>query len=58
MSRSLGFRSMINQLNWMSPATKTAAYKKIDHLVVNIGYPEWITNDAKLVEAHEVCASI
>ncbi|KHJ93362.1 peptidase family M13 [Oesophagostomum dentatum] len=50
---SVGFRSMIDQLNWMSPVSKAAAYKKIDHIVTNVGYPEWITDDAQLVKAHK-----
>ncbi|RCN52359.1 hypothetical protein ANCCAN_01401 [Ancylostoma caninum] len=49
----VGFRSMIDQLNWMTPAAKSGAYKKIDNLVKNIGYPDWITDDKKLTEAHE-----
>ncbi|RCN52486.1 hypothetical protein ANCCAN_01530 [Ancylostoma caninum] len=48
----VGFRSMIDQLNWMSPASKIGAYKKIDHLVKNIGYPDWITDNEKLTESH------
>ncbi|VDM68860.1 unnamed protein product [Strongylus vulgaris] len=50
----VGFRSMIAQLNWMSPFAKTAAYKKIDYLVKNIGYPDWITDDEKLTKAYAV----
>ncbi|RCN52488.1 hypothetical protein ANCCAN_01532 [Ancylostoma caninum] len=49
----VGFRSMIDQLNWMSPASKIGAYKKIDHLVKNIGYPDWITDNGKLTESHK-----
>ncbi|EYB89606.1 hypothetical protein Y032_0230g2983 [Ancylostoma ceylanicum] len=49
----VGFRSMIDQLNWMTPASKLGAYKKIDHLVKNIGYPDWITDDEKLTKSYE-----
>ncbi|EYC39773.1 hypothetical protein Y032_0641g1028, partial [Ancylostoma ceylanicum] len=49
----VGFRSMIDQLNWMTPASKLGAYKKIDHLVKNIGYPDWITDNEKLIESHK-----
>ncbi|KAK6750400.1 hypothetical protein RB195_002400 [Necator americanus] len=44
----VGFRSMIDQLNWMSPASKQAAYSKIDNLVKNIAFPDWVTDDEKL----------
>ncbi|KIH62402.1 peptidase family M13 [Ancylostoma duodenale] len=49
----VGFRSMIDQLSWMTPASKVGAYKKIDNLVKNIGYPDWITDDQKLIEYYE-----
>ncbi|CAD6191977.1 unnamed protein product [Caenorhabditis auriculariae] len=49
----IGFRSMIDQLNWMTPATKRGAYSKIDNLVKNIAYPDWITDDAALTAYHQ-----
>ncbi|WKY06992.1 hypothetical protein Q1695_006852 [Nippostrongylus brasiliensis] len=49
----IGFRSMLDQLNWMTAATKKGAYNKIDHLVKNIAYPDWITNDTALTAYHK-----
>ena len=36
----LAMRETINELVWMTPATKTEALKKLDAVVVKIGYPE------------------
>ncbi|KAJ1362431.1 hypothetical protein KIN20_021969 [Parelaphostrongylus tenuis] len=49
----IGFRTMLDQLNWMTPATKKGAYSKIDNLVRNIGYPDWITNDPQFIEYYK-----
>ncbi|KAF1765822.1 hypothetical protein GCK72_005775 [Caenorhabditis remanei] len=48
----IGFRSMIDQLNWMTSSTKKGAYNKIENLVKNIAYPDWITDDAMLTQYH------
>ncbi|XGW29389.1 hypothetical protein V3C99_008868 [Haemonchus contortus] len=48
----IGFRSMLDQLDWMTAATKKGAYNKIDNLVKNIGYPDWITNDTQFTAYH------
>ncbi|EYC29504.1 hypothetical protein Y032_0006g3009 [Ancylostoma ceylanicum] len=50
----IGFRSMLDQLDWMTPATKSGAYSKIDNLVKNIAYPDWITNNTQFVDYHKV----
>jgi putative endopeptidase len=34
------YREAINELPWMSPATKTAAQEKLAHINVKIGYPD------------------
>jgi putative endopeptidase len=34
------YREAINELDWMSPATKTAAQEKLSHINVKIGYPD------------------
>ncbi|VDP14884.1 unnamed protein product [Heligmosomoides polygyrus] len=49
----IGFRSMLDQLNWMTSATKKGAYNKIDNLVKNIAYPDWITDDANFTAYHQ-----
>ncbi|KIH58542.1 hypothetical protein ANCDUO_11252 [Ancylostoma duodenale] len=32
----------------MSPASKQGAYSKIDNVVKNIAFPDWVTDDEKL----------
>ncbi|KAK6059897.1 hypothetical protein COOONC_02449 [Cooperia oncophora] len=49
----IGFRSMLDQLDWMTAASKKGAYSKIDNLVKNIGYPDWITDDTQLTAYHQ-----
>ncbi|ETN85800.1 peptidase family M13 [Necator americanus] len=44
---------MLDQLDWMTSATKTGAYSKIDNLVKNIAYPDWITDNAQLTNYHK-----
>ena len=36
----LAMRQSINELAWMTPATRTEALKKLDAVVVKIGYPD------------------
>ncbi len=43
------FRARIQNLDWMSPATKTEALKKLDAYRVMIGYPDRFKNYAPLV---------
>uniref|UniRef100_A0A915AZ76 Uncharacterized protein n=1 Tax=Parascaris univalens TaxID=6257 RepID=A0A915AZ76_PARUN len=43
-----GFRSMIDQLNWMRISSKKGAYNKIDQLIKNIAYPDFIVDDTLL----------
>ncbi|MFH4981639.1 hypothetical protein AB6A40_008348 [Gnathostoma spinigerum] len=43
-----GFRSQIDGLAWMSYETRKGAYDKIDNLVRNIGYPDFVLNDTLL----------
>uniref|UniRef100_A0AC35U683 Peptidase_M13_N domain-containing protein n=1 Tax=Rhabditophanes sp. KR3021 TaxID=114890 RepID=A0AC35U683_9BILA len=44
----IGFRSMIDGLSWMKSSSKTGAYDKIDNLIKNIAYPDFIVDDAQL----------
>uniref|UniRef100_A0A0K0DSY4 Peptidase M13 C-terminal domain-containing protein n=1 Tax=Strongyloides stercoralis TaxID=6248 RepID=A0A0K0DSY4_STRER len=43
-----GFQSMLDGLDWMGKETKNGAYKKINNLVKNIAFPDWIADDLKL----------
>lgn len=51
----VAFRAQVDLLDWMSPASKRGAYQKIDNLVVNIAFPDWVLDDAKLTEYYKVC---
>uniref|UniRef100_A0A915EQK0 Uncharacterized protein n=1 Tax=Ditylenchus dipsaci TaxID=166011 RepID=A0A915EQK0_9BILA len=44
----LGFRSMVEQISWMSPLAKQGAFDKMDNIVTNVGYPDFITNNTQL----------
>ncbi|CAI4224388.1 unnamed protein product [Auanema sp. JU1783] len=48
----IGMRSMIDQLNWMSPQSKVGAYQKIEKLTKNMAYPDFIANDDDLDRYH------
>jgi putative endopeptidase len=43
------YRARIQNLDWMSPATKAAALKKLDALKVKVGYPDKPRDYAKVV---------
>ncbi|GMT13848.1 hypothetical protein PFISCL1PPCAC_5145, partial [Pristionchus fissidentatus] len=46
----VAFRAQIDILDWMSPASKRGAYQKIDNLVVNIAFPDWVLDDKHLFD--------
>ncbi|KAF8356210.1 hypothetical protein PRIPAC_97833 [Pristionchus pacificus] len=43
-----GFRSQLDQLNWMDKESKVGAFEKLDDLQLNVAYPDWVTDDAQL----------
>jgi hypothetical protein len=45
----MAFRSMVDQLAWMQTSTKQNAYDKINYLVKNIAFPDFVLNDTALV---------
>ncbi|GMS99023.1 hypothetical protein PENTCL1PPCAC_21198, partial [Pristionchus entomophagus] len=49
----VAFRAQIDILDWMSPASKKGAYQKIDNLVVNIAFPDWVLDDGKLNDYYQ-----
>uniref|UniRef100_A0A914QZ04 Uncharacterized protein n=1 Tax=Panagrolaimus davidi TaxID=227884 RepID=A0A914QZ04_9BILA len=46
----IGMQSMIDGLSWMKPQSKQGAYLKIQNLVRNYVFPEWIADDKNLTE--------
>lgn len=46
------FEDLLNQLTWMNDETKMAALDKARQLVAHIGYPNELTDNAKLEEYH------
>jgi len=48
------FSVRIDKLDWMAPATKAEAQKKLKTLIVGIGYPDhWKTYDGLKIVAHD-----
>lgn len=44
----LFFQFQLDQLSWMTQASKTIAYKKIDKMIYNVVYDDWIEDDTRL----------
>ncbi|KIH58641.1 peptidase family M13 [Ancylostoma duodenale] len=42
------FQGMVDQLDWMSEATKRKAIEKSMNIITNIAFPDWIMDNAKL----------
>lgn len=43
-----GFKSLVDNASWMDSAIKAIAKDKLDSMVANIGYPDWMTNKTAL----------
>jgi predicted metalloendopeptidase len=43
-------KGMLTQVDWMTAASKIGAYKKVDNLIQNVGWPEIIENDQEFTE--------
>jgi len=53
------FRVRINKLDWMAPATKAEAKRKLSTLKVGVGYPDrWIDYSALAVKPGEALANL
>uniref|UniRef100_A0AC34Q1X1 Uncharacterized protein n=1 Tax=Panagrolaimus sp. JU765 TaxID=591449 RepID=A0AC34Q1X1_9BILA len=48
----IGMQSMLDQLSWMTSASKLGAYQKIQNLIRNVAYPDFITNNTLLDAYH------
>ncbi|GMT01608.1 hypothetical protein PENTCL1PPCAC_23782 [Pristionchus entomophagus] len=57
-SISTAFRENIDQLDWITPASKQGAFQKIDNLVLNIAYTGWVLDDAKLSEYYKKLGTV
>jgi putative endopeptidase len=42
------FKGQIDQLDWMTAATKVGAYDKLDNMVVNVAVPDFLLDDEQL----------
>ncbi|GMR61670.1 hypothetical protein PMAYCL1PPCAC_31865, partial [Pristionchus mayeri] len=45
-----GFRSQLDQLNWMDPESKQGAFDKLNNIQLNVAFPDWVTDDKKLTD--------
>lgn len=48
LKHSMG--KMIDENAWMDEATRKVARDKLDKMKFNVGYPEWIRNDTRLIK--------
>ncbi|KAJ6219497.1 hypothetical protein RDWZM_005309 [Blomia tropicalis] len=44
------FHEMLYESKWMDEATIKEAISKLDHMSMNVGYPEWYANDTQFEE--------
>lgn len=49
----LAVKGMVDQVDWMDEATKTASLMKIDNMTVQVGFPENITEDQEITRQYK-----
>ncbi|XP_033642229.1 neprilysin-1-like isoform X1 [Asterias rubens] len=49
----VAFKEMLKTNDWLLEADKTVAAEKADKMNIDVGYPDWIMDDAKLDEKYE-----
>lgn len=42
------FKSIVEEVDWLSDSTKETARNKLDAMIHNIGYPDLVLNDTEL----------
>ena len=42
------FKSLVEEVDWLSESTKETARNKLDAMIHNIGYPDMVLNDTEL----------
>lgn len=42
------FKSLVDNATWMDSTTAAIAKEKVDYIIDNIGYPDWIQNKTAL----------
>ncbi|GMT36976.1 hypothetical protein PFISCL1PPCAC_28273 [Pristionchus fissidentatus] len=48
-----GFRSQLDQLNWMDEKSKQGAFDKLNKIQLNVAFPDWVADDAKLTAYYD-----
>ncbi|OQV25628.1 Membrane metallo-endopeptidase-like 1 [Hypsibius exemplaris] len=49
---SISFIELVGQVDWMNDATKRKAKEKMESMIDNIGYPDYVLDDKKLDEEY------
>ena len=47
------FQNVLKSVSWMDESTREASLKKAKNIVANIGYPDELMDNAKLIEYYE-----
>lgn len=46
------FRTALQEARWMDEETRAVAQEKVDTIVKNVGYPEYLLNDTYMDEVY------